>query len=140
MARSLWKPIHISKLNIHGLKKYWSTYPDSEVFLYNLRDVIHSVYFLKRLKFFFNKRGKYTEPSKLYLHYIQIGMKFGMLCPYTTAGGYRCAVDEKKREKWQKDVDKYKRKQQHLEREKSRLEKKVAKEEKSAARKKRKQK
>eukprot|EP00829_Urostomides_striatus_P018017 TRINITY_DN638_c0_g1_i1.p3 TRINITY_DN638_c0_g1~~TRINITY_DN638_c0_g1_i1.p3 ORF type:complete len:205 (+),score=-50.66 TRINITY_DN638_c0_g1_i1:918-1532(+) len=67
-------------------------------------------------------------------------MKLGMLCPFTIAGGYRCRVDRKKREKWDKDVQKYKRKQAHLEREKARLDKKVAKEERAAKRRKRRKK
>jgi hypothetical protein len=71
---------------------------------------------------------------------LQIGQKLGELSPTINAGGFRHAVDEKKREKLNKDIQKYKRKRLHMEKEKIRLTKKVAKEERAATRRKRRQK
>lgn len=102
MARSLWKPICISRLGVSTHLQYWKKFTKLTTKLCSLRETIHFIYFFKNTTFFFRKRSRKRRLKRLLdrnvsFWPIQFGMKLGMLCPFSNAGGYRAVVDAKKK-------------------------------------------
>lgn len=139
MARSLYKSFLLTNITYKNIMRFWKKGKKEYIKIFCFKDSMHAAYLNVRLGFSYYHILK----KRFYIFYVFrqfVGMLFGELPHVITAGGFRNSVDKKKREKWHKDVQKFKKKSLHLKREAARLSRKALKEDRSAKRRKRRKK